>query len=262
MALDSWNAIDDFNLDGENFYCAFLDILGYKNKSDEFFNGKFNLHGRYERALSSSIKTMEMMKYFSFIDKKYLQIQFFSDSIIITHPKNKKDGMFLILMFCRVLSTHLSYEGLFVRGGISSGKHVEKRNSEYNYKFLSSKALEKAYLLESKKAIYPRVLIDKELESSFNLSTENLIVKDNDEYILHYAPQLINNYGSNQEEVLLELEDIYKIFLNEDDERVKEKYRWTLSYYFWTLTETPNVDIKKFSKFHVGDIERFRSVKF
>lgn len=264
MALDSWNEIDDFILDSECYYCAFLDILGYKNKSDEFFDGCFNLHGRYERALSSSLELLNNVSEYGFIDTSRLEVKFFSDSIIITHPKytNKEDSFFNILFLCKVLSAHLSFEGLFIRGGISQGQHIEKTNKPYNFSFLSSKALEKAYMLESTKAIYPRILIDDDIIPDMSEHNLTMIVKNASNYMVHFSPQLINSEGDNQLAVKLEMEDIYKIYESETDKRVKDKYGWLLCYYYWTLSIIPGVNMNKFKKFKVGnacDFERISS---
>lgn len=265
MALDSWNKIDNFKLDSESYYCAFLDILGYKNKSDEFFGECFNLHGRYERALSSSLELLNNVSDHGFIDTSRLEVKFFSDSIIITHPKNpnKETSFFNILFLCKVLSAHLSFEGLFIRGGISQGQHIEKNNKKYNFSFLSSKALEKAYILESTKAVYPRILIDDDIIPDVSEHNLTMIVKNDSEYMVHFSPQLINGEGNNQLEVKLEMEDIYKIYESETNSRVKDKYKWLLCYYYWTLSIIPGVNINRFKKFKVGnvcDFERISSI--
>jgi hypothetical protein len=263
MALDSWNNIDKFTLECEEYYCAFLDILGYKNKSDEFFNESFNLHGRFERALSVSMQMLEMVSRMGFVNTSELGVKFFSDSIVVTHPKkiNEVDALYNVLFFCRVLAAQLSFEGLFVRGGISQGEHVEKNNSNHKFSFLSSKALERAYKLESEKAVTPRILIDENVVQDAKGLTLSLIVKDGSEYMLHFAPQLINDQGNNQREVKLEMKDIYKTYKYESNQRVKEKYQWLLCYYYWTLTTTPNVNIRDFEKFKVGDIGSFEKVE-
>ncbi|MGR2884148.1 hypothetical protein ABMX65_20575 [Vibrio vulnificus] len=263
MALDSWNNIDNFTLECEEYYCAFLDILGYKNKSDEYFKESFNLYGRFERALSASMKMLEMVDRMGLVNTKELGVKFFSDSIVVTHPKNTNevDALYNVLIFCRVLATQLSFEGLFVRGGISQGEHVEKNDSKHKFSFLSSRALERAYKLESEKAITPRILIDENVVKDAKGRTLSLIVKDRSEYMLHFAPQLINDQGDNQREVKLEMKDIYKIYKHESNQRVKEKYQWLLCYYYWTLTTTPNVNIRNFEKFKVGDIDSFEKLE-
>ncbi|MGL6495476.1 hypothetical protein ACSZNT_11135 [Aeromonas veronii] len=262
MASDSWNSIDKFTLECEEYYCAFLDILGYKSKSDEFFNGSFNLHGRFERALSSSMGMLEAVTKMGFINTNELGVNFFSDSIVVTHPKkiNEAEALFNVLFFCKVLAASLSFEGLFVRGGISQGKHIEKNNLNHKFSFLSSKALERAYMLESQKAITPRILIDEDVVQDAKDHTLSLIAKDGSEYMLHFAPQLINSQGNNQQDVMHEMEDIYDIYKNASSQRIKEKYQWLLCYYYWTLTTTPNVNISDFEKFKVGNIDSFERV--
>ncbi|MDM3319240.1 hypothetical protein OGV94_13250 [Citrobacter sp. Ce006] len=256
MASDNWNKIDDFTLDSELYYCAFLDVLGYKNKSDEFFDGRFNLRGRYERALTSSLELLENVTVRGFTDTSRLEVRFFSDSIIITHPKNtnKETSFFNILFLCQVLSAHLSFEGLFIRGGISQGQHIEKTNKKHNFSFLSSKALEKAYMLESTKSVYPRILIDDDIIPDVSGHNLTMIVKNASSYIVHFSPHIINREGNNQSDVKLEMEDIYKIYESVTTQRVKDKYKWLLCYYYWSLSTIPGVNMDEFEKFKVGNV--------
>lgn len=37
MATEEWDLIDKMQYDFEDYYCAFLDILGYKEKMNLFF---------------------------------------------------------------------------------------------------------------------------------------------------------------------------------------------------------------------------------
>ena len=54
MASKEWNEIDLQKHQFEDYYCAFLDILGYKDKLKLFFQGKFNLYGRVQRAMNNA----------------------------------------------------------------------------------------------------------------------------------------------------------------------------------------------------------------
>jgi hypothetical protein len=62
----------------EEFYCAFLDILGYKDKLELFFQNKYNLYEKIKRAMfNAEVKC----------GKDYpdgMGTYIFSDSIIIT----------------------------------------------------------------------------------------------------------------------------------------------------------------------------------
>jgi len=60
-------------------------------------------------------------------------------------------------------------KGFFLRGGISTGSYFADDN------MIFSKGLVNAYQLESKKAIYPRVIIDKNIVVRIqNISIESL----------------------------------------------------------------------------------------
>ncbi|MDD2887979.1 MAG: hypothetical protein PHY66_09255 [Aliarcobacter sp.] len=263
MASKEWNSIDNFKLESEEYYCVFLDILGYKKKSDDFFTNKYNLKDRFKRAIDIVLEQLEMMKTLNCINLDELKIEFFSDSIILTHPvnKNTKDAIHNILHFSRIFASHLSFEELFVRGGIAKGYHV-RENINNKFPFLSSKALERAYELESKYAKYPRIIIDNNIITdidAWNLKT--FVIKNDGFHILHFSPQLINHDGNNTNDVLAEMEDIYDIYIHEEDDKIKAKYQWLLSYYYWTLTTIPNINLQYFKKFDVDSTNLFEKIK-
>lgn len=248
MASISWNEIDNQRIATEEYYCAFIDILGYKDKAERFFKGEFNLEGRFNRALANATSIMRLSALL--VDASKVKIKFFSDSIILLLPKSEKpqDELFSIINFCAILSAHLSFEDLFVRGGISHGHHRESQNDS-NTTFLASIALQKAYLLEKEHAINPRILVDQELVTQLGASKHLLIVKESDEHFVHFAPHIINSEGQNTNEVLKEMQDIKKAREHVTGLREKEKYTWILDYYYWTLSLIPNVDMSVFEIF-------------
>lgn len=138
MASDNWNNIDKYSIQPSEYYCTFFDILGYKEKSDNFFVGEYNLQGRFQRAIENSLKSIELVKILNFVNLSKLKIEFFSDSIILTHPvnENRIDALHNILHFSSVLIANLTFEELLIRGGIAKGKHISK-TSEY-FLFLTS----------------------------------------------------------------------------------------------------------------------------
>lgn len=262
MASKEWNSIDNFKLESEEYYCAFLDILGYKKKSDDFFTNKYNLKDRFKRAMDSTNLCIKLTNNINIIDLSELKIEFFSDSIILTHPvnKNTKDAIHNILHFSRIFASHLSFEELFVRGGIAKGHHV-RESIDNEFSFLSSKALERAYELESY-ATYPRIIIDDDIIPNideWNLKT--FVIKNDGFHILHFSPQLINLDGNNTNDVLAEMEDIYDIYIHEEDDKIKDKYQWLLSYYYWTLTTIPNINLQDFRKFNLDNTNLFEEIK-
>lgn len=254
MATKKWNSIDNYSNDATEYYCAFLDILGYKNKAEQFFKNEFNLHGRFGRAMQDSIANFNSTSHL--IDTSGLEVKFFSDSIIILLPtqNGSSDQIFGFIQFCAILSAHLSFEDLLVRGGIAKGFHKEVIDP-VGFSFIASLALQKAYLLEKEKAIYPRILVETELINEFktaSLEIRNYLAQERDDYFVHYAGHIINNRGENEKDVLMEMSDLKRKMDSEIDDRVKNKYSWLLDYYHWVLSNTSNIDIKKFSQFHSG----------
>ena len=258
MAGTQWNAIDQQHHSFEEHYCAFLDILGYKEHSEQFFANRLNLYGRFKRALAHAHAVNAQSQ--TFVKNDLLKVRFFSDSIVLSHPVHEQveDAAYNILQMCKNLSTFLSFEGLFLRGGISKGRHYEQQDQELNASFLCSEALQEAYDLESKHAVYPRILIHEKVVDDLSGMGRSFVAKDLDYHFLHFSPQLVNLQGDNLGAVKKELEDIYAIYKSCTSLRVQEKYRWLLSYYYWTITFIPEIDLRSFEKYNVGDTINFR----
>lgn len=248
MASTKWNEIDNQQTNAEDYYCAFIDILGYKEKAEKFFAGEFNLEGRFERATATAKYLFNLSS--TIVDSSEIEIKFFSDSIILLLNKSREshDRLFSLIQFCRTISAHLSYEDLFVRGGISHGQHRESQLAN-GASFLASTALQKAYTLESKHAINPRILVDQELVTQLGTSKGLLLARESNEYFVHFASQLINSNGENVSDILKEMLDIQTAREKNSDPRVIEKYTWILDYYYWTLSLIPGINMSDFSKF-------------
>jgi hypothetical protein len=82
MANKEWEAIDNQKYDFEEYYCAFLDMLGYKNKMKAFFNNEFNLYGRVQRAMRGAGVEPSPQE-----SPDGIITRIFSDSIILTAKK-------------------------------------------------------------------------------------------------------------------------------------------------------------------------------
>lgn len=235
-----WNNIDKEVYNFEEYYCAFLDILGYKDKLYLFFQNKYNLFKRIERAMSKAR---------IICDKNYyneMKTYIFSDSIIITAPKTDSNLNFLI-NYISTLVAWFSYEGLLIRGGISSGKLFE----DPNINFLASEGLVKAYQLEQQ-AVYPMIVIDEDLISK---KLEKLVVKNANKHIVNYIRYIINEEGNNQEYVAKELVEIVSYRNKASNDNVREKYNWLINYYLWFIKLSNN----KFNKFNMDSFSDFIS---
>jgi len=233
--LDS-NAIDKEVYNFEEYYCAFLDILGYKDKLELFFQNKYNLYGRIERAMSNA--GVEFRE--DYPDR--IKTHIFSDSIIITIPKTDNSNLNLLINYISTLIAQFSYERLFIRGGISLGKLFE----DPNINFLASEGLVKAYQLEQK-AVYPMIVIDEDLISQ--VIEKKLIVKNANKYIVNYVRYIINEEGDYQQYVAKELAEIVSYRDSASNDNVREKYNWLINYYLWFI-ELSNNKFKKFDMNH------------
>ncbi len=252
MANQEWDDIDKKTNTFSEVHCAFIDILGYKDKVQKFFNNEYNLMGRIERAIKNTYAMSDITSLFTDISER--EITIFSDSIVITYPSND-DNLLILLNDIQNISTHLSMENLFVRGGIAKGKHISKKIDSLNFPFLASEALQKAYFLEQDEEKKPRVLVDIQLIESLNEIGYDRIIKENEKYFVHFASILIDN-NTDKQAVKLEMEDIFKNINNKNNQDVNEKFHWILDYYYWTLLQDGSYNKEEYSKFKSKEYEK------
>jgi hypothetical protein len=162
LTKDPKDYFKDEIVETEPRFVCFIDILGFSDLINE-----------YEKNITSTIlqdiqESFAQAKTYLFANKgnkpdevtRNLSYQTFSDNICISIPyfDNETDyisNFNLIATYVRGLQLALMEKGFFTRGGISTGSYYSDNN------IIFSKGLVNAYFLESKKAIYPRVIIDK-----------------------------------------------------------------------------------------------------
>ncbi|TWT89087.1 hypothetical protein Mal64_25790 [Pseudobythopirellula maris] len=129
--------------DPEYVYAALLDILGYRAflRRDEE-KGAVEFRHTMESALS---KLDDVGKDYS--------VQAISDTVIITRAEHNTGHEFIELVRKTIVA--FLKEGVLVRGGITYNNHYKNGNVTY------SPALTRAYEIENKEAIYPRVVVDE-----------------------------------------------------------------------------------------------------
>lgn len=162
-------------------FVSLLDVLGYKNKiASDRENGRED----FKEKLESSLSVLQR------INEAEIGYQAISDTIIVsTHPS----APFVDLL--RVLTkVHRAFlrNGLFIRGGIAFAQHFKSGALTYSH------ALPVAYELEQKQAIYPRIVIDKNIIAMMDrggkleleveaIRNERLICKENGVFFLNVA---------------------------------------------------------------------------
>jgi hypothetical protein len=153
----------DKEYEENNCLVAYLDILGFREHLERYINPKqaadAQILEKIEAGLDDAFKSIKtgINEYFDLI-----RYRNFSDCSCISAPEfcntlPEASALSLFLTFLNSYNFHLIRRNIYLRGGVSSGFHHEEEN------LIFSEGLIKAFDLESKKAVYPRIIIDKEL---------------------------------------------------------------------------------------------------
>ncbi|WP_335997710.1 hypothetical protein [Fusobacterium polymorphum] len=201
----------------------FLDILGTQNR--ESFEELYKINNIFHSKLEDNLKNNER----SVIYKR--TIHTFSDCayIIYDYKDNIKDTRKDIGLLTRVsifntiiLVQNLLKEGFLVRGGISFGDvYYETERSLF-----FGPAINKAYQLESKEAIYPRILLSNEIVAIFKRSIYNSFKKIKKEVIEYEIPEWQSNLTFDD----LNIEDNFIIMDKDYDNKYMLNYLYTFEY--------------------------------
>ena len=145
----------------ETRYVGFFDILGW---SDAIKNSVHNIE--MQKKLGLAVSTMRSHLEMNEWKKQYgpwsgdAQIVHFSDSLVVSTSADYA-GKYEIISILSFLSDVLLQYGFLLRGGITKGEIYHKDSSVFR------PALNRAYELESKNAVYPRVILDYILTAEF-----------------------------------------------------------------------------------------------
>ena len=131
--------------------CLFLDILGFSDRVRKSANDT-NQFTRIVKAIN--ILRQHFSEDGAHISKRVTQ---FSDSVVVSYAIDERSGVFNLLYDVGLCLIRLMDHGFLMRGGIAVGNllHTETH--------LFGPAMNDAYLLESKAANYPRVIVQEDL---------------------------------------------------------------------------------------------------
>lgn len=187
---------------------------------DDHLNHIYNIYKNWERIKSTD-------GYFG-----KLKVKIFSDNILIAcNAKNdacnaENKDLEKLLEYVAYIAEHFLKNGYKIRGGILKGKlYIDDL-------MVWEAGLVNAYLLESKDAIYPRIILDQDLLGEITKRTmEYLIVLDSDgKYYMNY----LRWYGKNKEGYLETIHIAKKNLKKEEnsvtDEGIKKKLNWFKKY--------------------------------
>lgn len=138
-----------------DYLVAFLDILGFKGIVDrsvwdsEYYKKILSALRKIEHVVNHNIEKQ-------ISENRKVNMTQFSDSLVISRP-NHDLALWPMIMDLDLIQKILAKEGILVRGGLTSGLLYHKGNIAFGPAFI------RAYELESKEAIYPRIIIDPDL---------------------------------------------------------------------------------------------------
>lgn len=135
---------------------AFIDLLASKN---EILNDDGSFLTKLGKVYDSTLRIYRDICSSSVRDK--MKAKIFSDNIVFECEIESEDDCFVefkdVAFITSIYQEELLRYNIFCRGGISIG------DAYLDDTFVFGRALSEAYLLESKTAIYPRVIISKKL---------------------------------------------------------------------------------------------------
>lgn len=233
----------------ENNLIAFVDLLGFK---EAVFQSETNekIKKNVDAAMNYSLKIKCLNDAYNKLaaKDKRVNITVFSDCLVVTCQKFNDNQNNLYTDFLKGIVNmvfNLIITGFLVRGGITYGPLYHKDGVCYG------PAMNRAYLLESKTAVYPRLLIDgfalKELaQDNFIHNSIKYISPDKSDGLifLDYLSQKAyfeeNDKYYDFDGNRLDYNKFLKVVRNmiienlakfHNDEKLFKKYQWYKKYY-------------------------------
>ncbi|QEK50688.1 hypothetical protein FYC62_02665 [Pedobacter aquae] len=237
------NILDSSN--EEIFYeeriIAFIDILAFR----DFINDTIDKSGEVNKEkLVNIVNALKLIKKeFDKIDKSgeapySLITTFFSDSIVLSLRKDYSIGLLKVFETLKIIQIKLIEYGILLRGGIVFGKLIHQPD------VILGPAMNEAYDLESKSALYPRITIDPDIMEMMakenELSDSVYTVKDYDfhktfeidfdnTYYINYFSDVANYLNDGDEiKYYQKLRQLIRNGVKRTDIGIRMKYMWML----------------------------------
>lgn len=221
----------------EDRLVAFIDILGFKDLVADT-----ETDARKLQHLTAALKSLYDRIWLWEADGSYSSFAFtqFSDSIVISSLAGTADSFEMLQQLLLGVMELVDTYNVLVRGGIARGQLI------HDSVMVVGPAMVEAYRLESKKAIYPRIIIAKELmeqieqdlEESIRTHTtlsevpgfSRLFKTDDDgwSYLDYVNPNEAYFHILDKDDHLKALEHLAQKGLQHPKEQVREKYPWLM----------------------------------
>ena len=190
------------------YYVASIDLLGIKkliekDTNDTHLNNIYNIYKSWKGIHQEFSDAYEK-----------LAIKIFSDNFVLAIPIEVKKSAEILLEFTAYMCENFLKKKYKPRGGICKGElYIDEV-------FVWGKGLVEAYIMESKQAIYPRIILAKEgVENIGEHMRDQMIETDRDgKFYLNY----LQSFGDNNEG---RLDKIYRVneWLEQEIEEEKKK---------------------------------------
>lgn len=197
---------------------AFVDILGFSNMVKSDCENK-----------SDSIKYFEILREINKETQRIgaCNVTQFSDSVIFSLPLSQ-DNYIKMIKILAEYQRELLYHNIICRGAVAYGKHYKEDD------FMFSQALIEAYQLESKDAIYPRIIISKNLLEYFKPTIQNppCLVQEKDGF------NFVDYLSAADKELSLKCLKEFNCSMHAQSLVIKEKYYWLYKYWEFKFSDT------------------------
>lgn len=212
-------------------YTALIDVLAYRYRLEQDQQkGEFAFKEDLQGALSI----------FDKINGAVFGVQAISDTIIISC--NNHENFIEFLGVLKSVFIAFLNKGLFIRGGVAYSKHFENGRLTYSH------AVARAHELESRSAIYPRIIIDENIigmctgvRNIPKLIGKSLLIKQNGVYFLNVID------SENWENIYNLTSHIYQRDKNTilKNEKAFSKHYWFENYLF--AMKNPEIKKKRYT---------------
>jgi len=248
MYFDNNNLVMFEKYDIRDNFIAYFDILGYKDKlnSDKDNNGANLLN-----IISDIINFSEILVSYNTKSESKTEIKMraLSDSYIFS---TETDYVSLMLMVGGIQAASI-FNDIFIRGSLCYGSLF------LNEKIAFGQGLVEAYKLESKLAVFPRLIIDDSFFSGIvykdseiykrdvtikevEYSLKKLICNDFDQYKFIDYLEIMKNYKEKEINIYPDNKNAFDKFLNDhakyiklnlqnENKRIVQKYHWCKNYH-------------------------------
>ena len=214
---------------------AFIDVLGIKNKIESDSKWALDWMWIFYKNIMSEIE-------------KYSQInvRIFSDNILICEEIDEKKPEIAIYEVLSIIEK-IEFEQfkigtLFLRGSFVID------NLYFDENFVYGQALLKAYELESKTAIYPRVIVDESVLKNIKIENTFISLDDDNVYFYDYLQAYITKNRDSSFDKLSRFSGNILVNLQSKNitESVIKKMDWLINYFNNSCEKNAiNLKIKK-----------------